>query len=62
MPKSQIKAVEFLAYIPPLASAITFGDDVCRIKLDIPIECRDQAKALVDFQGKKLRCVVEVVE
>jgi len=57
-----IKAVEFYAYIPPLQSAIAFGDDLARIKLDIPAACRPQAKALVDFQGKRLRVMVEVME
>jgi len=57
-----LKAVEFKAYIPPLASAITFGDDVCRVKIDIPVECRTQAKALVDFQGHELRVLVEVMK
>ena len=57
-----VKAIEFLAYIPPLQSAITFGDDSARVKIDIPIECREQAKALIDFQGKELRIVVEVMD
>ena len=59
---SKIKAIEFLAYIPPLQSAITFGDDAARVKIDIPVECREQAKALIDFQGKELRIMVEVID
>ena len=60
--KQAIRAVEFLAFIPPLQSAIVFGEDSARVKLDIPIECREQAKALVDFQGHELRVVVEVMD
>lgn len=68
MPKSpdKVRAIEFWAYIAPVASAITFGDDISRIKLDIPMNgkegCPAQAKSLVDFQGKKLRVMVEVID
>ena len=62
MKEQKLRAVEFSAYIPPLQSAITFGDDSARVKIDIPIECREQAKALIDFQGKELRIVVEVMD
>ena len=62
--KNPLRAVVINAYIPPLQSAITFGDDVCRLKLDIPMSgkdgCAENAKALVDFQGKKLKVLVEV--
>lgn len=57
-----LRAVEFMAYIPPLASAITFGDGPARVKLDVPQECVEQAKALIDMQGKALKVVVEVVD
>jgi hypothetical protein len=60
MKEQKLRAVVFSAYIPPLQSAITFGDDSARLKLDIPAECREQAKALVDFQGKRLKVLVEV--
>jgi len=62
MATTALKAVEFLAFIPPLQSAITFGDDSARVKIDIPPECREQAKTLIDFQGKKLHIVVEVLD
>ena len=64
--KNPLRAVVINAYIPPLQSAITFGDDVCRLKLDIPMSgidgCPDNAKALVDFQNKKLKVLLEVVD
>lgn len=54
--------VSFLGYIPPLASAITFGDDAARVKIDIPPEFSEQAKQLVDMQRHELRITVEVID
>jgi len=58
---ANLKAVEFLAYIPPIQTAIQFGDESARVKFDISPDCRQQAKALVDFQGERLRVLVEVI-
>ena len=60
--KKELRGVEFYAFIPPISAAIKFGDDSARLTLDIPPECREQAKALVDFQGKSLKVLVEVVD
>lgn len=62
MGRPKLKAVEFIGYIPPLQSAITFGDDTARVKIDIPPECCEQAKALIDMQGHELRIIVEVID
>ena len=58
----KVKAIQFLGYIPPLQSAITFGDDTPRVKIDIDPACQDQAKGLIDMKGMALKFTVEVVE
>jgi hypothetical protein len=62
MNKKSLQGVEFFAFIPPRKSAITFGDDSALLKLEIPPECRELAKALVDMQGKHLRVLIEVAQ
>ena len=53
---------EFKAYIPPIATAITFGMDTARVKLDIPPDCNEEAKKLVNMQGQNLMVTIEVIE
>jgi len=49
---------EFVAAFPNIMSALLFGADGVRIKLDIPETFRHEATKLTAWQGKLLRVVI----
>ena len=49
---------EFIAAFPNIMSALLFGADGVRIKLDIPETFRHEATKLTAWQGKLLRVVI----
>ena len=51
---------EFPASFPPIMSALLFGSDGVRIKLDIPETHRAEAVKLTRMQGKRLRVTIKV--
>lgn len=52
----------FRAAFPNIMSAILFGADGVRIKLDVPETDRAEAVKLTQWQGRVLRVTIEPVE
>ena len=53
-----LNRAEFPASFPPIMSALLFGADGVRIKLDIPETHRGEAVRLTRMQGKVLRVII----
>lgn len=54
--------ITFTASLPPIQSALSFGSDGARIKLDIPESDLPAALKLVMLKGKVFKVTVEEVE
>ncbi len=51
--------VEFVCSLPPIQSALNFGGDGGRIKIDIPESDIAQAAKLIMARGKVIRVTME---
>ena len=60
MTSPNLDRAEFRAAFPPIMSAILFGADGVRIKLDIPETDRAEAIKLTQWQGRVLKVVITV--
>lgn len=59
MTSPDLDRAEFPASFPPIMSALLFGSDGVRIKLDIPETHRAEAVKLTQWQGMVLRVTIE---
>ena len=57
---TDLSRATFRASLPPIMSAILFGNDGVRIKLDIPETDRAEVVKLTAMNGKVLRVTIEV--
>ena len=53
--------IELLASLPPIQSALSYGSDGCRVKLDIPETHIAEAAKLIMLRGKEFKVRIEVV-
>ena len=58
---TDLNRAEFLAFIPPLQSAIRTGGDGGRVTLEVPETSMSGFAKLLGIRGKRLKVTVEIL-
>jgi len=51
--------IQCMASLPPIQSALNYGADGCRVKLDIPESDIAEAVKLITLRGKAFKITIE---